>query len=604
MKEQAKEEHVESKEEASRRLVETRRARPVSKPELAPRVKELPPKPQVPPAKPRITFNIPIKSVKQLGISQPQPPRLKAKFYYFVRPRLLFIKAQPTTIIMPTISMAPKTTLDIRVPTFMAITLRKLVMPSLRLRLKPPSDMSVRPIIPPKSINDLRTPTPIITPSHVVFQRPATVPVFLERSFIAPIPTIRLIPFLKEETERRQLAIQLPQPPIVKPEVGVKKVSAEKETKETELELEAEDVLDELLLTLKGKGGREFSLQRPLCLIAVGKSEDGLRMIEHLMATKYTYYGEYRFFMGLPWQKELISSKIAEEMMKKTGVRCIPFTRMEQIKEEEPYSLITSERLIVRIPSVNEENIMEIIRGLKEISKRGPKCVILYTRDVRPLEDLDKQVLDVDVIIVALPEYNERLPRLIERLLGIDLPPTICEESLDDLWSSAVRLYEEEMKRLDNELSTEGVNFFPERESLFHYLMKRIVYWHLKNKNGYARVEAEKLEPLINEANQFVGYVVPDVVADDEYWEVETGYPSEEEKALIMEPWNPRVRLIWKLSKYRGSPSKIRVVFPAIYAHLFRHDIMSVKKYFKERGIDIKFYTIYLHQRGELKRFA
>jgi len=584
-------EHVESEkaeEETSRRLAETRSARLVSKPELAPRVKEQPPKQQVPPAKPRITFNIPIKSVKQIGISRPQPPRLKTKFYHFVRPRLLFIKAQPTTTIMPAISMAPKTTLDIKVPTFMAITLRKLVMPSLRLRLKPPSDLSVRPII---------------TSSHVVFQRPATVPVFLERSFIAQIPAIRLTPLLKEETERCQIAIQLPQPPMVKPEVGVKKVSAEKETKETELELEAEDVLDELLPTLKGKG-REFSLQRPLCLIAVGKSEDGLRMIEHLMATKYTYYGEYGFFMGLPWQKELISSKIAEGMMKKTGVKHIPSTRMEQIKEERPYSLITSERLIVRIPSVNEENIMEIIRGLKEISKRGPKCVILYTPDVRPLEDLDKKVLDVDVTIVALPEYNERLPRLIERLLGINLPPTIYEESLDDLWSFAVRLYEEEMKRLDNELSTKGVDFFPERESPFHYLMKRIVYWHLKNRNNYARIEAEKLEPLINEANQFVGYVVPDVVADDEYWEVETGYPSEEEKALIMEPWNPRARLIWKLSKYRGSPSKIRVVFPAIYAHLFRHDIMSVKKYFKEREIDIKFYTIYLHQRGELKRFA
>jgi len=390
---------------------------------------------------------------------------------------------------------------------------------------------------------------------------------------------------------------------MVKPEVGVKKVSAEKETKETELELEAEDVLDELLPTLKGKG-REFSLQRPLCLIAVGKSEDGLRMIEHLMATKYTYYGEYGFFMGLPWQKELISSKIAGEMMKKTSVKHLPSTRMEQIKEEGPYSLITSERLIVRIPSVNEKNIMEIIRGLKEISKRGPKCVILYTPDVRPLEDLDKKVLDVDVTIVALPEYNERLPRLIERLLGINLPPTIYEESLDDLWSFAVRLYEEEMKRLDNELSTKGVDFFPERESPFHYLMKRIVYWYLKNQSNYTRVEAEKLKPQFDEANQLVRYVVPDVVADDEYWEVETGYPSEEEKALIKEPWNPRARLIWKLSKYRSKPSKIRVVFPAIYAHLFRYDIMSVKKYFEERGIDIKFYTIYLHQRGELRRFA
>ncbi|MEM4447253.1 MAG: hypothetical protein QW461_08180 [Candidatus Jordarchaeales archaeon] len=416
------------------------------------------------------------------------------------------------------------------------------------------------------------------------------------------MPKMRVIPLVEEKIERRQMTIQVPQPPVAKPEVEVSKIGAEIETREAKPELEAEDVLDELLPTLKGKGG-EFSLQRPLCLIAVGKTEDGLRMIEHLMATKYTYHGEHGFFMGLPWQKEPILSKIAEGRVKETGVKHIPPSGIEEVKEEKPYSLITSERLIVRIPSVNEGNIMEIIRGLKEISKKGPKCVILYTSDVRPLEDLDKKVLDIDVTVVALPEYNERLLRLIEKLLGIDLPPAVYEESIDDLWGFAVRLYEEEMKRLDNELPTREVDFFPERESPFHYLMKRIVYWYLK-RSGYASVKTEPLEPLINEANQFIGHVIPDMVADGEYWEVETGYPSEEERALIMEPWNPRVRLTWKLSKYKGSPSKIRVVFPAIYAYLFRDDIRWVKKYFKERGIDVEFYIIYLHQKGELERFA
>ena len=366
-------------------------------------------------------------------------------------------------------------------------------------------------------------------------------------------------------------------------------------------ELRAEDVLEKLLPILKGKG-REFNLQRPLCLIAVGKSVDGLRMVEHLMATKYTYHGEYGFFMGLPWQKELMLSEIAKEKLRTKDVPYIPESAIREIGEEDPYSLITSERLIVRIPSVNEENKLKIIRGLREISKRGPKCVILYTPDVTVLENLDKEVLDIDVLIVALPECNEKLPGLIEKLLGIDLP-LIMEMGVDDLWSSAVRIYEEELERLDDELPTKGVDFFPERESSLHYLMKRLVYWYLKRSGRYADVRVEQLEPLIDERNQFVGYVVPDIVADGEYWEIETGYPSKEEMELIKEPWSPQARLIWKLLKYKGNPEKIRVVLPTIYAHLFRHDIRKIKRYFEDRGINVIFYTIHLRGKGSLRIF-
>jgi len=407
---------------------------------------------------------------------------------------------------------------------------------------------------------------------------------------------------LKERLEKFQFTIQALQPSVIEPQTRISEIGVEREIRETEPEFEVEDILGEILPILKGKG-IEFSFQRPLCLIVIGKSSDGLGMVEHLMSTKYTYHGEYRFFMGLPWQKDLMLSRIAEGKLKETGVKYIPASTsiMERAKED-PYALITSERLIVHIPSVNGENIMKIIRGLKEISKRGPKCVILYAREVGSLEDLDKEVPDIDVVIAALPEYNEKLPKLIGEILGVELPPTIHETRIDNLWISAVRLYEEEVKRLDDELPTREVDFFPERESSFHYLMKRIVYWYLKEGN-YAYVKAEELKPLIDEEGRFIGYIIPDIKADDEYWEVETGYPSEEERKLIKEPWNPQARLIWKLSKYEGSPKKIRVVLPAIYAHLFRQEIRKVKKYFRERGKDIKFYTIYLSQRGKIKRF-
>lgn len=451
---------------------------------------------------------------------------------------------------------------------------------------------------------------PSLTPATV---RPPSIPA-LKRIGIKPgrveeLPSIKIKVVSKLELAppqtragvRPQAVIKQDEmitPPTRNAEAGVSRVSIGGESGKAEPELEPEDIIGKLF----PKGvDKLFSFQRPLCIIAVGETADGLKMLEHLISTKYTYHGEYRFSMSLPWQREEVQAEITERKLKKTGVKQAPASEVLEVKEEKPYSLITSKDLIVRIPSANERNKAEIIRGLREISKRGPKCVILYTQNAEPFENLNKEVPDIDVLIITLPEYNERLPRLIEKLLGIDLPPH-SSRKVDDLWGYAVWHYEEELRRLDRELPTKGVDFFPERESKFHYLMKRIVYWYLKRR-GYP-VRAEELVSLIDDRNQFIGYIVPDVIAGDEYWEVETGYPSVDEHRLIMEPWDPFARLTWKLSKYEGSPSKIRVVFPAIYAYLFRDEIRKVRKYFKERGIDIQFYTIRLCGEGKLERFA
>ncbi|RLI76624.1 hypothetical protein DRP04_12470 [Archaeoglobales archaeon] len=360
----------------------------------------------------------------------------------------------------------------------------------------------------------------------------------------------------------------------------------------------AEDVLDEILPTRKGEW-RCPSLQRPLCLIVTGEHTDGLRMVEYLISTKYTYQGQYKFSKGLPWQEEVLA-EIAERQRKKTGVKHIPARKIG--KKDDPHSVITSEDLIVLI-SANEDNKAEIVRGLKEISKRGPKCVILYASNVKPFEDLDRKVLEVDVAMVSLPERSDKIRNSLGKLLGVDLSAILEPEwkSIDELWAIAVRLYEEELKRLDKELPAEDVDYFPERESKLHYLMKRIVYSYLK-RVGYKDVMVEQQIPL--DENGFIGYVIPDIIADGEYWEVETGYPSSDEKELIMEYWSPYARLVWKLSKYKDNPSKIRVVFPAIYAYLFYDEIRKIKVYFEKRGIDIKFYTIHLCGNGELRRFA
>lgn len=172
-----------------------------------------------------------------------------------------------------------------------------------------------------------------------------------------------------------------------------------------------------------------------------------------------------------------------------------------------------------------------------------------------------------------------------------------------------IKLPQSKPKRIKTEFSarapTKGVDYFPDMESKFHYLMKKIVY-HCLKRWGYKIVEVEKLQLLTDDKGRFIGYIRPDIIADGEYWEVETGYPTIDEikQQLLKEPWDPYSRLIWKLSKYKEKPSKICVVFPSIYAHLFRDEIVKVSKYFKERDITINFYTIYLHGKGELKRFA
>jgi len=496
----------------------------------------------------KIAFGKP--KAPNISLKELEPPKLKVN----IRPTPISnILTKPLKLSVKVLQVEETTNLRVSVYEPLTIQIYSLLQP--KIKIEPPQDFSVRPLFRSELIKDMGILMFFIRPTRVIFQRPDTVPIFLERNPVVYMPRIHVMPLIKEGVERRQIAIQVPQQPITKPRVEASEISAEMGKGGAEPELEAENVLDELLPTLKGKG-LEFSFQRPLCLIVLGESSDGLGMVEHLMAIKYAYHGEYRFFMKLPRQKEFMLSKIAEGRLRKAGVKDIPSLITEKA-EEDPYALITSDHLIVSIPipSISEESIMKIIRGLKEISKRGPKCVIIYSREAGPLENLDEEVPDVDVVIAALPKFNEKLPKLIGEILGIELPPTVYETRIDNLWNFAVKLYEEEMKRLDNKLPTKGVDFFPGRESLFHYLMKKIVYWYLK-ESGYTHVKTEELKPLINEAGQFVGHVIPDIVADDECWEVETGYPSEEERTLIVEPWDPRARLIWKLSRYKGSPRR------------------------------------------------
>jgi hypothetical protein len=131
--------------------------------------------------------------------------------------------------------------------------------------------------------------------------------------------------------------------------------------------------------------------------------------------------------------------------------------------------------------------------------------------------------------------------------------------------------------------------------------MKRIVYHYLK-ENGYTNIETEA--SIEREKGDQVKPIRVDIVADGEYWEVETGYPSREEMDLLREPWKPQARLTGKLLKY-GRGDKVHVVFPAIYAHLFKHEMKFVRKCLEGEDINVKFHIIHLSRDGKvgLKRF-
>ena len=190
MGEEVKEEHVKSKgaeEETSRSLVETRRARSVTTRKPALRPGKLPPKPQSPSTEAPIVFHIPIKSVRQLETLQPQLPRLKTKSRSFVKPKLLPVGVQPTITLTPTISVVPKTPADIKISTLTPTTLRRLLTPPLRLRLKLPSDISIRPIIRSEPIKDTEILIPLIRPAHIAIRRPQLMPSFVRKDSIIPV---------------------------------------------------------------------------------------------------------------------------------------------------------------------------------------------------------------------------------------------------------------------------------------------------------------------------------------------------------------------------------------------------------------------------------
>jgi hypothetical protein len=400
----------------------------------------------------------------------------------------------------------------------------------------------------------------------------------IRETTISSLREIELGEIRKESKELRIEKVELREPPswLSEHKKAVREIV--ESMVETSKLVTEENILNELFQVVKGGDLLRWKTHKALCLVLTGdEPKNGMKMIEDIISTKYTFHGFHEFLRNLPWQRDMESGSVkkGEEILKEM--------------EKEIYDKIISKDLIVSaIVSAKEKK--NIIKGLREVAYKGAKCLILYVKDVKDFEDLDLEVADVDIKIVGLPKLDDKTRRSIGTLIGVDLKDVIAN-SIDQLWHKALKLYEEEVDELNKKLP--HVPFFPEREGLMHFLMKRIVYTYLKNKEEYKSKSIKVEEPLLTpDEKGEVKQVIPDIVIDDECWEVETGYPSKDEP--IMDQSNPFARLVLKLKKYREMGYlKIRVVAPTIYAHMFKDDIKEAKRHFKEvYDLEIKFYTI------------
>lgn len=426
-------------------------------------------------------------------------------------------------------------------------------------------------------------------------------PIYHKAIFTLPKPLLTSLDLtINNELKRRleakeKVEIKLPvkkvetEIPATK-EVGHSDLSsvASSETKEEE------NILDELIQPIKGGSFLDWKIHRPLCIILTGNNAlIGMKMIEDIMSTKYTYHGFYEFLrLNLPWQSDI----------KKPIISAV---KSDGEKEKTTYEKIISQELIIS-DAVTAEKKEDVIRGLRNISHRGAKCVIIYVKVVEEFEKLPDEVAAVDFKFISLPDkLDDRIVKLMGKVIGVELQNTPAT-SIDELWHRAIRLYEEEAGELDKKLPYANVPYFPERESTTHYLMKRLVYNWLNKKDEYKnKIKVEK--PLQISDDEKI--MIPDITVENgkerkECWEVETGYPFKDEQ--IIDRDNPFARLVSKIQKYREQCNflKIHIVVPSIYAHMFKEKIMQTKKYFKQMyNMDVKFYTIQWYQETGIKFF-
>ncbi len=359
---------------------------------------------------------------------------------------------------------------------------------------------------------------------------------------------------------------------------------------------EPENIVEKLFPHLSGTGILDWDIYRPIIVFI--KEKDGRKMLEDLISKKYCFQGFYRFAKELPWG----GAELKEVYVRSGRGATVLLHKIKQITS----SSVKSDALIVSgALAENKKEAEDIINSIKEISEKGNKCIILHVKEgLEEIENRVRKIHNVDVCIIGLPERNEETKALMAEMMGIS-PDSIVGKTVDDYWYDAIKVLERKEKECDElpeRIGDVKIKFYPERETTRHYVMKKLVCHWIKREFSNKKIEVE--EPIRVTEEGKIEKVIPDITCHwsegsemkKEYWEVETGYPSEAEKGVIIDWFDPRARLVWKLRKYLEfgcveERSRVNVVLPSVYVYLFKKALRKVKRQFKGE-IDLKFYTI------------
>lgn len=239
------------------------------------------------------------------------------------------------------------------------------------------------------SIDEETLITSMVAPSATVKTEPLSMQSVLEPKFtsIEPMSKLQTKPLkleeemklAREETSLKLVVIELPEPRIIE---LIKIRMQEEKAEEVPTVTVEKDIIGELIQFEDGSFS-DLEVHRPLCIVVTGDDPcNGMKMIEDLMSTKYTFHGFYRFSrLTLPWQKDVAVEVRTSELAK----------NMEKGIYEK---IVSSELIISDIVTAKEKE--DVVRGLRDISNRGPKCVILYTRGIKDFKSLKLKVTGVD----------------------------------------------------------------------------------------------------------------------------------------------------------------------------------------------------------------
>jgi hypothetical protein len=422
------------------------------------------------------------------------------------------------------------------------------------------------------------------------------------------------------DRDRERLILQSKKRPYVLEPIEIRKIEI---IEIPEILIEPEDTVDrsvkkireggigepDILSELFGLEKEEFNWEadkKLSVIIATGESDDGMRMLEEIIARKYGYHGNFTFEQDLMFD-------------------ATSFEDFEDIVEPRKVNILDkldSDKLIVSgiISRVDWKNL---IKKLRDLAFKVKKCIILYSRD-NPMEICFeiRKIQNVELKVVKLPIWCENTCDLIGKLLGIsgqELFETIepwegIENRVDHAFIIGWDMYEQQRKEIEEDKDIKddlekwldwsiGHYFYKNRESKHHFLTKRFVCWLLKKDNPDKKIMMEV--PIgedrpIEQGEEIGKKIVPDITLDGEYWEIEIGYPSKIELEKNQQESDPYVHLM-KLNKYPKN-SEVKVVLPNIYAYLFRKQILKVKEDLS-KDIKLKFYVIDWSKR-ELRRFA